>query len=99
MTKPDTIFIVLTCISFALLTIAFVLTLIRAILGPRITHHVIALDLMANIIIGVAAGYAMWRHQIVYLSMVIGLALVIFLGTVAYAQYIESRIERQDHYD
>lgn len=99
MTTPDTIFTYLAGLSFILLTLAFILTFARAVLGPHITHRVIALDLMANIIIGVAAGYAMWRYEIVYLSMVIGLALVIFLGTVAYAQYVESRIERQDHYD
>lgn len=93
------IFNILILISFILLGLAFALCFLRAILGPRITHRVIALDVIANIIIGVAASYAIWRQQTLYLSLIIGLALVIFLGTVAYAQYIESRIQGQENYD
>lgn len=95
----NTIFNSLILASFILLALAFCFSFWRALMGPRITHRVVALDLMANIVIGVAASYAMWRHQTLYLSLIIGLALIIFLGTVAYAQYIESRIKGHETYD
>lgn len=91
----DLLFNYLMLTSFILLGLAFFCGFLLAILGRRITHRVIALDLIGNIMIGIAAGYAIWRNQTLYLSFIIGLALIIFLGTVAYAQYIESRTKRE----
>ena len=48
-----------------------------------------ALDVLTTVGVGIAALYAVAFDQPVYLDVAIVLALVAFLGTVAFARYIE----------
>lgn len=65
------------------------LTFIRLIKGPTTPDRVIAADLMATIGIGVIAVYAIMTNQPTFLDVAIILALISFLGTIAFAYYVE----------
>jgi len=65
-----------------------VLAFVRLVRGPSLPDRVVALDLMATLIIALSAAYAVATGQHAYLDAAIVLALVIFLGTVAFAYYL-----------
>jgi multicomponent Na+:H+ antiporter subunit F len=80
-------------IVFLMLSLALVLAFIRLVRGPSLPDRVVALDLLAAIIVGFIAVYATATGQRVFLDAAIVVALIIFLGTVAFAQYIERRAQ------
>lgn len=74
-----------------ILTISVILTFIRLYKGPNIVDRVIALDLIITIGIGIITVYSIRTGQEVLLDVAIILALIAFLGTVAFAYYIEKK--------
>lgn len=74
-----------------LLTIAILFTVIRLGRGPRMPDRVISLDQLASLSIGVIAVYAIGTNQPVLLDVVLVIALISFLGTVAFAYYVQRR--------
>lgn len=83
---------------FALLIAALVLAFVRLVRGPSMPDRVVALDLVSAIVVAFTALYSITTNQPVLLDVAIGIALITFLGTVAFAQYIERRVrgERND---
>lgn len=75
-----------------ILGIAMILALVRLLLGPSLPDRVVALDLMTSLGIGTIATYAIATEQAALLDVAIVLALVSFLGTVAFAYYIERTV-------
>lgn len=71
------------------LAVASVLALIRLIRGPSLADRVVALDLFATLIIGMSAVYAVATDRSAYLDIAVILALIAFLGTVAFAYYLQ----------
>lgn len=57
--------------------------------GPRLASRVVALDLLTIIGIGLIASYAVLTDRTVFLDIAVVLALISFLGTVAFAYYLE----------
>jgi multicomponent Na+:H+ antiporter subunit F len=78
-------------LAFAMLTAALFLTFVRLVRGPSLPDRVVALDLIAVIAVGMIAIYAIELEQQVLLDAAIVVALIAFLGTVAFAQYVERR--------
>ena len=76
---------------FAMLTVALGLAFTRLVRGPTLADRVVALDLIAVLSVGFIAMYALDNDQPVFLDAGIVLALVAFLGTVAFARYLERR--------
>jgi multicomponent Na+:H+ antiporter subunit F len=76
---------------FGMLGIAIFLAFIRLVIGPSLPDRVIALDLMAALVVAMICTYAIGNNQRVFLDVAIALALIAFLGTIAFAQYIERR--------
>ncbi len=76
---------------FPLLGISLLLIMIRFIIGPRIADRVISLDLTISVGIGIAAAYTILSGKQVVLDIALIMALLAFLGTVAFAFYIERR--------
>jgi multicomponent Na+:H+ antiporter subunit F len=89
------IFHFMAIVGFIIISIAAMLTFVRILKGPSLTRRITASDLMANLVIAGIILFAQWSDNAIYLNVIIGLALVIFLSTVAYAQYIQSRISRK----
>ncbi len=79
-------------VAFPLLTIAVILAFVRLVRGPTLPDRVVALDLIATLMIGIIAVYAIATDEPVLLDLAIVLALISFLGTVAFAHYIERRV-------
>jgi len=75
-----------------LLSISLLLTFVRLLHGPNLADRVVALDLMVAIIMGIIAVYAVAAHESALLDVAMVLALISFLGTVAFARYIELRV-------
>jgi multicomponent Na+:H+ antiporter subunit F len=72
-----------------LLSLAFVLALVRLILGPGLPDRVVALDLMAAITVGIMATYSILTGETAVLDAAMVVALITFLGTIAFASYLE----------
>lgn len=81
-------------IAAPLLSLAFVFAFIRMVRGPSLPDRVVALDLMSTAAMGVIAVYAISTDEPVFLDVAIILALVAFLGTIAFAYYL-IRVARQ----
>ncbi|HAR43940.1 MAG TPA: hypothetical protein DCS07_15110 [Bdellovibrionales bacterium] len=74
-------------LSFLLLTLSLFFVFIRLARGPTLPDRVVALDLTAIIVVGFVCIYSITVEQPIYLDMAIALALIAFLGTVAFARY------------
>ncbi len=76
----------------AILSIAIVLSFIRLVRGPSLPDRVVALDLMTTMAIAIVAAYAIVTGQEVFIDVASIVALISFLGTIAFAYYIERRV-------
>lgn len=74
-----------------LLTLAVVFAFIRLVRGPGLPDRVVALDLIFTIGIGIIAVHAIATKQPAFLDVAIIAALIAFLGTIAFAYYLERR--------
>ncbi|OGT50074.1 MAG: cation:proton antiporter [Gammaproteobacteria bacterium RIFCSPHIGHO2_12_FULL_41_15] len=82
-------------VALGMLSIGIVCCFFRIVLGPTLSDRVVALDLMTHLVISIIAIYSVGYQESVYMDVVIALALIIFLGTVAFAQYIEWQVHRK----
>lgn len=76
---------------FITLFASMVLSLIRLSTGPSLPDRVVALDMIGTIIMGIIACYTILTKQKTFLDPAVVLALVGFLGTIAFAKYLEKR--------
>ena len=83
---------VLWIIILALLSVGLVGAFIRLARGPYLPDRVIALDLISILAMGFIVAYAVRFNQASFLDVAIILAIISFLGTVAFAYYLERRI-------
>jgi multicomponent Na+:H+ antiporter subunit F len=75
-----------------MLALAVVMVFVRLVRGPSLPDRVVAIDLMNTLGIGIIASYAIATGQAAFLDVAIAMALISFLGTVAFAYYIERRV-------
>ena len=78
-------------IVYTMLSAALLLAFVRLARGPSLPDRVVALDLTAVIAVGIIAAYAIDVDQRVFLDVALVVALIGFLGTVAFARYVERR--------
>ena len=78
-------------LALAMVGLALFLTFVRLVRGPTLPDRVVALDLMGVLAVGMIAAYTVATNQPVLLDPATVLALVGFLGTVAFAGYLERR--------
>jgi multicomponent Na+:H+ antiporter subunit F len=76
---------------FSMLSAALLLAFVRLVRGPSLPDRVVALDLIAAISVGIIAVYTIDTGQRIFLDVAIVAALITFLGTVAFAQFLERR--------
>ncbi len=82
---PDVV-IELALLSLAL---AMALTFVRLVRGPSLMDRVVALELIASLVAGIVAVFAIGTDDPALIDVAIALALVAFLGAVAFARYAE----------
>ena len=80
-------------IVLGLLALAALLGFVRLLRGPSLPDRVVAFDLLATVAVGISAVYAMAHDQPVFLDVAVVIALISFVGTVAFARYIEERLK------
>jgi multicomponent Na+:H+ antiporter subunit F len=78
-------------LTLPLLVIGVVLAFLRLLRGPSLPDRVIALDILSVLGIGIIVAFSIATDQPVFIDVASVLALVSFLGTVAFAAYVERR--------
>jgi multicomponent Na+:H+ antiporter subunit F len=78
------LWICLGCLSLSLMLVA-----LRAIIGPTVADRVVAADALSTLLISLLIASSIWLQEVVYLDYVLVLAVLSFVGTVAYAKYLE----------
>ncbi|MBW6499149.1 MAG: hypothetical protein K0B09_12215 [Bacteroidales bacterium] len=81
-------------ISFASLTISLFAGLYRLLTGPSLPDRMVVMDLIASLVIGLILTYIMQTGQTVYLNVAVVIALLVFMGNIAFAKYLKRRIEK-----
>ena len=80
---------VLINLTFGVLIIAMFVAFVRLVRGPSLPARVVALDLMGTLAVGIIAAYAVATGQTIFLDVAVVLALIGFLGTIAFAYFVE----------
>jgi len=80
--------------SLAMLVAALVLVAIRLARGPSTPDRVVALDLVSSLAVGVIAIYTVATGEGELMRAATVVALLSFLGTVAFASYIAGSVQR-----
>ncbi|MFV0338797.1 MAG: monovalent cation/H+ antiporter complex subunit F [Chthoniobacterales bacterium] len=83
-------------IVFLLLSGALLFTLIRLLIGPTLSDRVVALDLLGFVIVSIIAANMLQTGETFYLDVLVVFGILIFFGTVAFARYIEKRLQDDD---
>jgi multicomponent Na+:H+ antiporter subunit F len=79
----------LSLLALTVLALAAVLTFIRLVKGPTLPDRVIAIDLIGVLMVCLLVVMAGISAQQAFLDVAMVVALISFVGTVAYARYIE----------
>ena len=78
-------------IALSMVCVAILLAVVRLIRGPSLPDRVVALDLVSILVAGATAIYAIKTGEAVFLDVAIVIALISFLGTTAFATYVEKQ--------
>jgi multicomponent Na+:H+ antiporter subunit F len=76
-------------VSLATLGVALVVAFIRLVKGPTLPDRVVAMDLIGVLVVGLIVVLAAWTGVRATLDAAVVIALIGFVGTVAYATYVE----------
>ncbi len=76
-------------IAFVMLFAGLFLTFARLLKGPSLPDRVMAIDLFTSFVMGTIILYSALTGLTVYLNAVFVMAFIAFMGTVAFARYIE----------
>lgn len=75
--------------ALAVCGVAVLLAVVRLVRGPSVADRVVALDLLSAVAVGIIAAWSVAAGDPVYLDVALLVALLAFLGTVAFAAYAE----------
>jgi multicomponent Na+:H+ antiporter subunit F len=78
-------------VSFGVLSLSLLITVVRVVIGPTLPDRVLALDMLVAVAIGFIAVLGISTGQALYVDIAIALGLVGFLATVAFARFILQR--------
>lgn len=78
-------------ITFLVLSLAFLVIIVRIVRGPSLPDRILGLDLLVTVIIGYIAAFGIRTGYSIYVDIAIALALAGFLSTVALARFVLRR--------
>lgn len=78
-------------VALALVALGVLLSMMRLIVGPTLPDRVVAVDLIANLSVAILGLLALRFDDPALLQPALVVALVAFVGTVAFAHYLERR--------
>lgn len=93
---PATLLSVVSTVALILVTTSIVLAFVRVVRGPSLPDRVMALDMIGLMAVSVIVLTAIVSDEPVLMDAAIALALISFLGTLAFARFIEQR-ERDEY--
>lgn len=73
----------------ATLTVGLLIAVVRLVKGPTLPDRVVAMDLIGVLVVGIIVVVAAVTGVSAMLDAAIVIALIGFVGTVAYATYVE----------
>ena len=76
------------------LSIGMLFALVRLLRGPSLPDRVVALDLMTTLVVATCGVYAVTHDQPAFLDVAVVMAIITFVGTVAFARFLEERQKR-----
>jgi multicomponent Na+:H+ antiporter subunit F len=76
-------------ITLATLGLSLLVAFVRLVKGPTLPDRIVAMDLFGVLVVGLIVVLAGWSGVRATLDAAIVIALIGFLGTVAYATYVE----------
>lgn len=76
-------------IGLFILTLSMTLVVYCLIRGPKNADRIIGLDLLSVLVVALVALLSVYTQEAVFLDVAIAYALVAFLGTVAFARFLE----------
>jgi multicomponent Na+:H+ antiporter subunit F len=77
--------------TLVMVSVAYGLAFVRLVRGPSLADRVVGLDLMAVFAMGMAVALSVATGKPAFMDVAIIVALLGFLGTVAFAYYLERR--------
>lgn len=93
---PRAILDLAVTIALFILSLSFLLTIIRILKGPTLPDRILGLDMLVAIAIGFIAVIGIKTGYALYVDIAIALGLVGFLATVAFARFVLSRGKTED---
>jgi multicomponent Na+:H+ antiporter subunit F len=82
-------FDVVTYATIAMLGVALLMSVARVVQGPTLPDRVVAMDLLGVVVVGIIVVLGAWTGVPTMIDVAIVIALIGFLGTVAYATFVE----------
>lgn len=79
-------------VALPLITLSVVVAFFRLMRGPSLPDRVVALDLMTTLGIGIITTFAMGYNEPIFIDIAVVVALISFLGTIAFAYYVMRRV-------
>lgn len=94
---PEGFLALSTNIAFGMVLVAIALGFLRLRRGPTLADRVVALDMMSVLIVAFCGVYAVLVREAAFIDVLLVVALIGFLATVALARYAERRTEADDN--
>jgi multicomponent Na+:H+ antiporter subunit F len=80
---------VVTQITLVMLGAALLVAFVRLVKGPTLPDRIVAMDLFGVLVVGLIVVFAAWSGVRATLDAAIVIALIGFVGTIAYSTYVE----------
>ena len=93
---PSLVLQAATVLCLLLLVAAMLLAGVRIVRGPHVADRVVALDMLSLLGVAAAALAAVASDSMAFVDVALGVALVGFLATVAFAAFIERASVREE---
>lgn len=75
--------------SIVIITIAMIVLIYRLVIGPSASDRVVALDALGVALIALIGLFSIMVETSFYLEIILLLAILSFIGTVAFSKFIE----------
>lgn len=74
------------------MAVAILITAVRAVIGPTVSDRIVALDTIGINLIGFIAVIMLIQDTIAYAEVVLVIAILAFIGSVAIAKFVEGGV-------
>ena len=85
---------IVSLITLAILATAILIALVRLVRGPTFSDRIVAMDLLGVLVLGLNVVGSGSTGERGFLDAALVIALIGFVGTVAYARYVEKEAKR-----